>query len=937
MSLSFDFSLTSSSYTPPAGNNVNFQFNNTMIYSYGGSGQITASNSASLKLEKKYTGTGTINSSGQASNRVSNSYSTSGQITISGSATTGYGTYYTASGQIITSNSASESLTKKYVASGQLQTTNSATLTVTKKYIGSGTLHISGQATTRTNNIYYTGSGTLNVSGASTYSINNRYYTGSGILNTGGIATYSVNNRYYTGSGSLTVSGSAIHSINNHYYTGNGTINYSGYATYSINNRYYTGSGSLSSTGSAGVIFNDVIQYSGSGTISMSGASNIVFINSSQYTGGGTINIAGVSQIKVQYSYATFGGINASSSASTSFLDTFEYSATGSITASGSATCSFQSVDNIYYGGGLIQSSGSATECVIKTHLADGFITVSNNAVCNFVHTHMSQGTVYVANSAIEKVNYKPSTIMQQINVGGTYKVKRIYSPTSTGNTNISGSAIVNFDGTINIIAFVDGITINDVVGSVNVIADQVAQISTQHTYVTMFRGNVIETLVNYVYVEITSNDDNIGDDDGGNQNTTNELTVASQDDINEKQKKYELFMSGGSSEENGSNLEKLAPLIPVGLAASFFIGTDKEEESCKEFKSPSDIFGFLPSFDEIHDAFVAAFKIPLDALNALKLKFPPKELMIHFPTLPSFPDFDFSFGDIEIPSMASAYAALSTYATQAMAVLKTIADNIFKFIGNIPFPKLPKLDFDIFDFFSLDPKALMKKIRDKIPDLKDIWDDLGFPEIFNGIGSKALELATALVMGMVHYVGMLIDFVVSLIKKFLDYLDKLEIDFPDMPDFPSLSEIYANLKEKLTSEGDNFFDDVKNGIKNNTRQLVDQFDKMHIPDVTIPDPVFPKIDMPSVELVYKFGATIAQMFGAVIKKIKEYIDKLPLLSDIIKWPQIKDWFKSLSIPQICVLGLKDGIEKESESQSLFDNQNSPINNNDQLFENLKT
>lgn len=353
----------------------------------------------------------------------------------------------------------------------------------------------------------------------------------------------------------------------------------------------------------------------------------------------------------------------------------------------------------------------------------------------------------------------------------------------------------------------------------------------------------------------------------------------------------------------------------------------------CIKFEIPSDISDILPTFDEIHKIFTNAYRMPIDMLTEFGKSLPP-DFNIKFPKLPSFDDWQNAFDDIDIPSVRDAYAALSVYSTQLLAVLKEIADKIFQFIGRIPFPNIMPFDFSLSDFFSFQPSSLIQKIKEMGKSALELLPE--FPEIFFDFGSLAMEYATILVMSMVSYVGIFVQFVTSLIKKFLEYLDSIDIGFPEfppLPNIPTFDEIYDQLKKQLQIPDGS---DILEYMKGKMRGIIDAIKGLKFPDLdfTLPDPLFPKIDIPSMELVYSYGSMISQMFGVIIKKLKEYVDKLPLLSDIISWPTIKDWLKVPEIPRFCANDASERIQKEEESQKLFGGNVSPVNK-DSIFDNL--
>lgn len=440
----------------------------------------------------------------------------------------------------------------------------------------------------------------------------------------------------------------------------------------------------------------------------------------------------------------------------------------------------------------------------------------------------------------------------------------------------------------------------------------------------------------------------------------------------------------------------------------------DPLSTECIDFPSISDIQDIFPSFDSLHDAMTGAFKIPAEMLAELGACFPPTNLIPKIPNMPSVPSMECMFGSIQAPSMAGAYAAVGILSGQLLNVLKTILDKLKIFISLIPLPKFPTFDFDLTDLLAMNPVAIIKKVISKAMDqlesqildavggaiekykevraaiegqvelfmdvyktysgsLKEFWEKLKLdglpplmPPIFVGFDVPIVEAITA-VMGMgIAYIGLLMKNVIDNVKRFLKYLDDLEIDypsFPSLPEIPSFSDILDTIKGELgkmaaaaqaaagelVDEANSFFqeklkqtteliDNMKTQIvefgmaeidkfmamfseaAGNLRSIIDAIRNLKIPgfpDIKLPSPLFPTLDRPLMEMVYSYYAIVLQMFSAVIKKITDYVKSLPLVGDLLAaaLPKIKDWLGAIpSIPSICGSGVQQGMESAISS-----------------------
>jgi phage-related protein len=444
-----------------------------------------------------------------------------------------------------------------------------------------------------------------------------------------------------------------------------------------------------------------------------------------------------------------------------------------------------------------------------------------------------------------------------------------------------------------------------------------------------------------------------------------------------------------------------------VGGEVNRIIG-DPLSTECINFPNVSDITDIFPSFESLHALFTNVFKIPPELLAELDLLFPPTNLIPKIPNLPSLPDMDCLFGSIQMPSMAGAYTAVGVLSGQLMNVLNMILEKLKIFISLIPLPKFPIFGFTLKDFLKMDPVALIKKVLEKALEqleqmileavgevldqylaikaaieqsievfktvyakysgsLKEFWEKIKLdglpplmPPLFVGFDEPLVEAITS-VMGIgIAYIGMLIKNVTDNVKKFLKYLDDLEIDypsFPSLPEIPSFTEILDMIKGQLSEmaqkakeaagelvdEANSFLNEKLNQTKElidnmkdqiikygmaeigkfmemfneaaaNLRAIIDAIRNLKIPnfDIIIPNPLFPTLDIPLVEMVYSYYTMVLQMFSAVIKKITDYVKSLPLVGEILAkaLPMIKDWLGAIpSLPSICSLGIQEKMD----------------------------
>lgn len=389
---------------------------------------------------------------------------------------------------------------------------------------------------------------------------------------------------------------------------------------------------------------------------------------------------------------------------------------------------------------------------------------------------------------------------------------------------------------------------------------------------------------------------------------------------------------------------------------------SDTPEKDCVSFKTPSDLTDLIPNFSDLHDIFVAAYKIPDDVLKELKAKI--KDFQFKMPS------FDFKFGDIDIPSMQDAYAALATYSGQLLMIIKKVVDSIKSLIPKFELPKIPELDLSLDDLFG-DVGEIVDKLKKKFNDSIDGLSDFlkNIPPIFIGFGSTTLEFSTVLLSGIVKYIGIVIDFVMGKIKDVIDVLKDMFEDnvikpITDLFDsimkiidaIPSFTEIMDKVKTKIkdlkdqTDNGTGIVDTIRekatgkvkeilDEAKGDARKIVDAFKSIHFPefDFKIPDPLFPKMDIPFAEIVHSFNAMIAQMYATVIKKITDLVDKIMSLFGIeIKWPKISDWLKTQSIPTFCAKDAVEKVKKETELQKTLgiNAQQSPVDNGPSIADN---
>lgn len=256
---------------------------------------------------------------------------------------------------------------------------------------------------------------------------------------------------------------------------------------------------------------------------------------------------------------------------------------------------------------------------------------------------------------------------------------------------------------------------------------------------------------------------------------------------------------------------------------------------------------------------------------------------------------------------------------------------------------------------------------------VKQFWEKLKLeglppmvPPIFVGFDIPIIEAITAVLGASISYVGMLIKFAIDRIKEFLKYLDDKEISypsFPTLPDIPSFSEILDIIKGQLIEMAEQAMD-VANNVSakinsfvndtieqsvemieefkdqitqfamlemqkftqmyekaaQNLRAIIDAMRNIKINpfNIKLPNPLFPGFDIPFIEMIYSYFAMVAQIFANVVKELKDYIDRLPLIKDVVKWPTLKDLVGELSpVAMLCKVGLNEKMDKAIEDARL--------------------
>lgn len=383
----------------------------------------------------------------------------------------------------------------------------------------------------------------------------------------------------------------------------------------------------------------------------------------------------------------------------------------------------------------------------------------------------------------------------------------------------------------------------------------------------------------------------------------------------------------------------------PIANGNQSLVIGDGNSAKCIVVPNISEITSIFPTFEELHAAMTAGLKIPFDLLNKLHLPTPFPDLIPDFPDMPSLPSMDWNMGSIKWPSVSASYAALAAYTGQLFSVLKKACEGLFAFIGKIPFPKIPEFNIDLPDFLSMNPlkfiEAEYEKIKNGIANeyekLKGLMP-LNMPK-WSTFSIPIMEAVTAIQTAATAYLGMMIDFLTSLINKFLSFLDSLKIphpSLPKMPKIPSMSEIASQLYEKakaefgeLASDVAEVTEDIINGIAseydsikakiNDAIKMIsggggsitEMLSKLKFPDLSfkIPSPLFPTFSMPEIELTHAINVMASQLYGMVIEKLKNFIDILPLIS--VVWPKIKEILGNIpDLPQFCHDDMPDNLVK---------------------------
>ncbi len=208
----------------------------------------------------------------------------------------------------------------------------------------------------------------------------------------------------------------------------------------------------------------------------------------------------------------------------------------------------------------------------------------------------------------------------------------------------------------------------------------------------------------------------------------------------------------------------------------------------------------------------------------------------IVFPPMPTIPTpLSTFFPTLNIPNVEVAYAATGAQMGLLVSQVDVIIGALTKFVPAVPIPEIPGLPgFSLPDLLAFNPSSMLSALQapgfnfSSIPGLPTLWPTINAPE---WAAFAALQHAIA------TYLPLLTDTILTLVKLFLDFLDKAGKSFPGIP--------------SLTN----------------------------IPGVSLPSPLMPGMEIPNFQTTYSMLSIKVNSSGFVIKTLAEYIQKLPVIS----------------------------------------------------------
>lgn len=358
----------------------------------------------------------------------------------------------------------------------------------------------------------------------------------------------------------------------------------------------------------------------------------------------------------------------------------------------------------------------------------------------------------------------------------------------------------------------------------------------------------------------------------------------------------------------------------------------------CIHFPNVSDIGDVIPDIGQLVVPFTQIFYVPQALLAELGHYFPPTIFIPDWIATFSIPaPITHVFGDLIIPSVEAALAAASSLQAQMVMVFKEMVRGLTTFISAIPFPTMPPFGMDFSDLLTFDISGFLAKM--KLPEF-DFSAILNLPELWVDLGIPSLKLIMALQTAVTGYFQSMIQHVINLLHPFLDLLNAMSLgsfSIPALPQMPSLADIYKkmiSLVPEITLPALPSMADLEAAMKRIiTEKLADiasLFDGIMsmLPgfdfSLNLPNPLLPDIHMPSFDFTYKMNSMFTKMTSIIQQKLVDFIDSLPLISDIIKWPKISDWMGMLpAMPSLC--NTKPFSVPDSFSSGVFHNIIPPI------------
>lgn len=251
-------------------------------------------------------------------------------------------------------------------------------------------------------------------------------------------------------------------------------------------------------------------------------------------------------------------------------------------------------------------------------------------------------------------------------------------------------------------------------------------------------------------------------------------------------------------------------------------------------------------------------------------------ELIPNFPfppslpwiTLPELPDFGSIaeklalpspiFGSISSPNMELSQILINFRQTVFMSVVKAVWDLVGglleSVLGLIPtLPTIPDIEATIDDLIA-GGKELIDKVRDALARKSQAFMDylrsfMPLPTTFS-VDSPDIDIAQIVTLMVAGYMTKVMESLTALMSKIKEAAEKildvaLSIAIPEIPEFPSLSEMIDYIKGKISIPVFSF---------------------------SFPDPLVPAMQAPDIDIPQKLSIMFQDMKIYVMNKIGEFI-----------------------------------------------------------------